>query len=149
MKTSDPCWRRERYRWFCELATRWQDNDNYGHVNNVTYYSYFDTCANRYLIEHCGLDIELGAVIGLVVASGCDYRRPVAFPDMLELGLCVEHLGKSSVRYGLAVFRRGEPEAAASGHFVHVFVDRQQRTSVPMPTSMREGLARLLVPSSP
>ncbi|MDX1457797.1 MAG: thioesterase family protein [Marinobacter sp.] len=134
---------RERYRWFTPITTRWHDNDLYGHINNVTYYAFFDTVANRYLIEKGGLDIHQGPCIGLVVNSGCSYFAPIAFPDELDGGLRVNRLGRSSVEYGLAIFRKGEDVAVAQGHFVHVFVDREQRQSMAIPEPLRGMLAEL------
>lgn len=136
---------RSDFRYFIDLGTRWSDNDIYGHVNNVMYYSYFDTTANRYLIDEGGLDIHAGNIIGLVVDSGCSYFAPVAFPDQLEGGLAISKLGNSSVRYEIGIFKKGEHTAVAQGHFVHVFVDRAQRQSTPIPEQMREALARLLI----
>lgn len=136
---------RSDFHYFIDLGTRWSDNDIYGHVNNVMYYSYFDTTANRYLIDEGGLDIHAGNIIGLVVDSGCSYFAPVAFPDQLEGGLAISKLGNSSVRYEIGIFKKGEHTAVAQGHFVHVFVDRAQRQSTPIPEQMREALARLLI----
>lgn len=136
---------RSDFRYFIDLGTRWSDNDIYGHVNNVMYYSYFDTTANRYLINEGGLDIHAGNIIGLVVDSGCSYFAPVAFPDQLEGGLAISKLGNSSVRYEIGIFKKGEHTAVAQGHFVHVFVDRAQRQSTPIPEQMREALGRLLI----
>jgi acyl-CoA thioester hydrolase len=135
---------RARYRHFCPVPTRWMDNDVYGHVNNVVYYSYFDTAINRFLVEEGGLDIAAGATIGLCVESHCKYSRPVAFPDALEAGLGVEHLGRSSVRYGIGIFVAGQDAAVAEGWFVHVFVDRATRTSTLIPDRIRTALTRLL-----
>ena len=135
----------ERYRYFLPITTRWMDNDAYGHINNVTYYSYFDTVANHYLIHEGGLDIHSGAVIGLVVESRCTYRAPLAYPDVLRAGLRVDKLGQRSVTYGLAIFKDGESQAAAHGTFVHVFVDRQSRKATPMPERLRAALERLVV----
>src|SRR5271169_5069844 len=118
---------RTSYRFFVPLTTRWMDNDVYGHVNNVVYYAYFDTVVNSFLIAEGGLNIETGPVIGLCVESQYKYVLPVAFPDSLEAGLRVAHVGKSSVRYDVGVFRLGMSTAAAHGHFVHVFVDRVTR----------------------
>ncbi|CAM3771540.1 Thioesterase superfamily protein [Pseudomonas reidholzensis] len=135
---------RSRYRHFTPITTRWHDNDVYGHVNNVVYYGFFDSAVNRLLIEQGGLDIHAGAVIGLVVSSNCEYYAPVAFPQAIEVGLVVEAIGRSSVRYQLAVFVAGEERAAATGHFVHVFVDARERRSVPVPDELRGVLGRLL-----
>jgi acyl-CoA thioester hydrolase len=115
------------YRFHTPLTTRWSDNDIYGHINNVTYYSYFDTIANHYLIHEGGLDIVTSPVIGLVVESRCTYRAPLAYPDTLRAGLRVDKLGNRSVTYGIGIFKEGEEQAAAHGYFVHVFVDRQSR----------------------
>ena len=134
---------RADYRVFYPITTRWMDNDVYGHVNNVTYYSYFDTAANRYLIEEGGLDIEDGRIVGYVVNSSCHYHAPVTYPEDIEAGLRVDRLGNSSVQYGIAIFRKGENEAAAHGHFVHVFVERAENRSVPIPAPLRSALERL------
>lgn len=136
---------RKDYGWFAPLTTRWADNDIYGHVNNVMYYSYFDSTTNRYLIEQGGLDIHHGQIIGLVVDSGCSYFAPVAFPDALEGGLRVAHLGNSSVRYEIAIFKPDETLAVAQGHFVHVFVDRTSRKAVTIPDALRLSLQKLLI----
>ena len=130
------------YRHFHAITTRWMDNDVYGHVNNVTYYSYFDTAANAYLIEH-GLDIHAAPVIGLVVESACRYHAPVAYPARLRAGLRVDRLGRRAVTYGIAIFVEGDDAAVADGHFVHVFVDRATRAPVEIPASLRAALERL------
>jgi acyl-CoA thioester hydrolase len=136
---------REAYAHFMPLATRWMDNDVYGHVNNVQYYSYFDTAVNHYLIKSGWLDIHGGEVVGLVVETRCSYAASVAFPDELDVGLRVEKIGNSSVRYGIAIFRRGEDLAAAEGHFIHVYVGRQSNAPVRVPDALREVLAPLVV----
>lgn len=128
---------------FLEIQTRWMDNDVYGHVNNVVYYAWFDTVINRWLIDEGGLDIERGESIGVCVESQCRYLRSVAFPDRIEAGLRVGKLGRTSVRYEIGIFRRGEPELCATGHFVHVFVDRATRKPVPPPARLRAALERL------
>lgn len=134
---------RKNYKQFYPITTRWMDNDYYGHVNNVTYYSYFDTAANRYLIEAGGLDLDNASVIGVVVNSGCTYRKPVAYPQTLEAGLRVDRLGNSSVQYGLAIFAEGDQDACAFGHFVHVFVHRKTNLPVPIPPDIRIALERI------
>jgi len=139
--------RRADYRHFLAIPTRWMDNDVYGHVNNVVYYSYFDTVVNRYLIDAGALDIERSTVIGLVVETMCRYFQPLAFPEVIEAGLRVARLGRTSVRYEIAIFRRGEDEATAAGHFVHVYVDRETRRPAPLPERMRDALARIAGPS--
>ena len=116
--------RRDSYRHFQDITTRWMDNDAYGHVNNVIYYSYFDTVVNSYLIAHGALDIAKSSVIGLVAETHCNYFSPLAFPELVRAGLRVAHLGTSSVRYEIGLFRGNEDAAAAQGHFVHVYVDR-------------------------
>jgi acyl-CoA thioester hydrolase len=136
---------RDDYRHFQPIVTRWHDNDVYGHINNVTYYSFFDSTVNTYLIEQGGLDIHDGAVVGFVVSSSCDYFASVAYPEPIEVGLRVGKLGNSSVQYELAVFRAGEEEARAAGRFVHVFVDRATNQPVPIPAGMRQALERLVV----
>lgn len=137
---------RADYPVFYPLTTRWSDNDVYGHINNVVYYSYFDSVANRYLIEEAGLDIAAGDVVGYVVQSGCNYHAPASYPEALEAGLRVEQLGNSSVRYGIAVFRAGEELALAHGHFVHVFVARAANKPVPIPAQLRRALERIHLP---
>lgn len=132
---------RSDYRWFTPITTRWSDNDIYGHVNNVVYYSYFDSVANRYLIDRGGLDIHEGSIVGLVVNSGCNYYAPIAYPQALEGALRVDRLGNSSVQYGIGIFPEGAAQACASGTFTHVFVDRSSNRPVPIPDRMREALA--------
>lgn len=140
---SQPQHLRRDYRHFQPITTRWHDNDVYGHVNNVTYYSYFDSAVNAYLIEVGGLDIHNGGVVGFVVSSSCDYFASIAFPDAIEIGLRVGKLGNSSVQYELAVFKAGEEEACAAGRFVHVFVDRQTNRPLPIPERLRAAMANL------
>ncbi|MDP3976802.1 MAG: thioesterase family protein [Pseudomonas sp.] len=136
---------RSDYPHFQPISTRWHDNDIYGHVNNVTYYSYFDSAVNSYLIEVGGLDIHNGEVVGFVVSSSCDYFASIAFPERIEIGLRVARLGTSSVQYELAVFKQGEDEACAAGRFVHVFVDRASNRPLPIPERLRTALAALRV----
>lgn len=131
---------RVAYRHFLPIATRWMDNDAYGHVNNVVYYAYFDTVVNAYLIAAGVLDIANSPVIGLVVETGCKYFSAVAFPDEIDAGLRVAKLGNSSVRYEIALFRRGSDVAVAQGHFVHVYVERTSRRPVPLPGPLRKAL---------
>ena len=134
---------RSHYPRFSRIETRWSDNDVYGHVNNVVYYSYFDTVVNRWLIEAGALDIQGGSVIGLVVETQCHYFAPLAFPQTLDAGLCVAHLGRSSVRYEIGLFAQGDEHCAAAGHFVHVYVDRASRKPVPLPAAVRAALEPL------
>ena len=125
------------------ITTRWKDNDVYGHVNNVEYYSFFDTVINEYLIAEGGLDIADGGVIGLCAESHCSYHGPLAFPGVVEAGLRVGHLGRSSVRYEIELRSQGASESAAEGWFVHVFVDRASRRPVEIPERLRDALASL------
>ena len=134
---------RNAYRHFSEVPTRWMDNDLYGHVNNVVYYSWFDTVVNRYLIESGALDIHAGKVIGLVVETHCSYFASLAFPQTVEAGLRVGQLGRSSVRYEVGLFEKGALQAAACGHFVHVYVDRVTRRPVELPAALRAALQPL------
>lgn len=136
---------RESYRWFMPITTRWMDNDIYGHVNNVHYYSYFDTVANTYLINEAGLDIHGGDIIGYIVNSQCDYKKAIAFPEKIEGGFRVNRLGNSSVEYGIAIFKEGESDCCAFGTFTHVFVDRETERPVPIPEQMRAALESMLV----
>lgn len=134
---------RTGYKHFLPLQTRWADNDIYGHVNNVAYYGYFDTIVNEYLINTDALDIHEGEIIGLVVETGCKYFAPLEFPQKLEGALRVAHIGNSSVRYELAIFKPGEDEPAAEGHFVHVYVNRETRRPVKLPAAFRAALEKL------
>ncbi len=133
---------RDYARWRV-LPTRWADNDIYGHINNATYYGFFDTAVNSFLIEEADLDIQAGPVIGLVVETGCSYFAPLAYPDAVEAGLHVDRIGRTSVRYGIGLFRPGEREPSAQGHFIHVYVDRETRRPVELPEAMRDVLTEL------
>jgi acyl-CoA thioester hydrolase len=136
---------RSAYRHFLAIPTRWMDNDVYGHVNNVQYYSYFDTVVNKWLIDQNLLDYLKSEVIGLVVETSCSYFRPVAFPDLIAAGLRVAHVGRSSVRYEVGLFRNDEPTVCAAGHFVHVYVDRASNRPVALPDPLRMALHSLLI----
>ena len=136
---------RSAYRHFLAIPTRWMDNDVYGHVNNVEYYSYFDTVVNKWLIDNGLLDYLNSEVIGLVVETSCAYFRPVAFPDVIHAGLRVAHLGRSSVRYEVGLFRNDDDVVAAAGHFIHVYVNRAANQPVALPDPLRRGLETLLV----
>lgn len=136
---------RADYLHFMPIQTRWMDNDIYGHVNNVNYYSYFDTAVNGYLIERGALDIHAGEVIGLVVETQCSYKQSLAFPEPIEAGLRVAKIGTSSVRYEIALFKVGEMRPAAEGHFVHVYVNRESRRPTSLTDKLRQALAPLLV----
>ncbi len=136
---------RADYRHFLTIATRWMDNDIYGHINNVQYYSYFDTVINRFLIDQGVLDIHAGEIIGLAVESHCNFFSSAAFPDDIEAGLRVGRLGRSSVRYEIGLFSAGREPAISQGHFVHVYVNRQSGESVALPDALRTALATLVV----
>ena len=136
---------RENYSWFKNIPTRWMDNDVYGHVNNVAYYSYFDTAVNSYLIESKVLDIQMGSQIGLVVETSCRFFESIAFPDPIEAGLRVAKIGTSSVRYELGLFKHGGELAVAEGHFVHVYVDRSTGRPQQLSPELKQALQTLLV----
>jgi acyl-CoA thioester hydrolase len=137
---------RAAYRHFTTITTRWMDNDVYGHVNNVVYYSYFDTAVNEYLIGSGYLDVATSPVIGLVVETSCRYASPIAFPDRVAAGIRVAHRGRSSVRYEVGLFRNDEDAAAAQGHFVHVYVDRVTKRPVAIPDALQRVLDPLADP---
>ncbi|CAD5366472.1 Acyl-CoA thioester hydrolase [Rubrivivax sp. A210] len=140
---------RSHFGHFETIATRWMDNDVYGHVNNVVHYSLFDTAVNRYLIQAGALDIHAGAVIGLVVRTQCDYFESIAFPQTVHAGLRVLRQGRSSVEYEIGLFADAAPLAAAVGHFVHVYVARDSRRPVPLPEVLRAALQALTLPAPP
>jgi len=139
---------RSDFRRFLAIPTRWMDNDSYGHVNNVVYYSYFDTVVNEHLISVGGLDIRDAPVIGLVVETCCRFHRPLSFPGVVDAGLRVARLGDTSVRYEIGLFGQGDDAAAATGHFVHVWVERATNRPTRVPTAIRTALADLLVAGS-
>jgi acyl-CoA thioester hydrolase len=134
---------RGAFRWFLDIPTRWMDNDVYGHVNNVTYYSYVDTLINRYLIDVGGFDLHASPVIGVTPETSCRFHRSFAYPEIVEAGLRVGRLGSTSVRYEVGLFGRGEDTARADAQFVHVFVDRTTSKPVAIPARLREALAAL------
>ncbi|MBV8665016.1 MAG: acyl-CoA thioesterase [Burkholderiaceae bacterium] len=140
--------RRDDFRHFLPIGTRWMDNDPYGHVNNVVYYSWFDTAVNQFLVAQGVLDIERSAVIGLVIETQCNYFSPISFPEQIVAGVSVAKLGNSSVRYEVGIFRQDEDTASAQGHFVHVYVDRITRKPAAIPADMRAVLETIqtLVP---
>jgi acyl-CoA thioester hydrolase len=135
---------RGAYRHFSSISTRRMDKDAYGHVNNVVYYSYFDTVVNHYLIEAGVLDVQRGAVIGLVVETHCNYFAPLSFPQRVDVGSGVARLGASSVRYGIGLFGGDEPRSAACGHVVHVDVDPETCRPTPLPPALTRALQGLL-----
>lgn len=136
---------RDDYRTFRQLTTRWMDNDPYGHMNNVVHYSLFDTAVNGWLIEKGVLDFTSGEQVGLVVETGCRYFSEMAFPDIVTAGIRVTRLGNSSVRYEVGLFRNDEQQASAEGHFIHVYVDRETRRSVPLNNKLKSALGTILV----
>lgn len=131
-------------RHFTTIQTRWQDNDVFGHVNNVVYYAWFDTAVNGWLIDRGLLDPAASSIIGLVVETGCSYAESVAFPEPVSIGIAIDRLGSSSVRYRIGVFREHGDLAIAQGHFTHVYVDRASQRPVPIPDAIRAAMARLL-----
>ena len=139
---------REGYPYVLEIPTRWADNDVYGHVNNATYYAYFDTAVNRHLTDHGLLQPAESPVVGIVAETMCRFHRSLAFPDTVEAGVRVAKIGNSSVTYEIALFRKGEAEPAATGHFVHVYVDRATRRPSAIPAAVREELEKLRVGSA-
>jgi acyl-CoA thioester hydrolase len=136
--------RRARYAHVSTHPTRWGDNDVYGHVNNVVYYAFFDTAVTQHLIERGVLDIAAGAIVGFVVETRCTFFSPIAFPDVVHAGLRVTHLGNTSVRYEIALFRNDEDVASAVGEFVHVYVERATNRPVRIPDAVREVLGSLV-----
>ena len=132
---------RDRYPHFLDIPTRWMDNDIYGHVNNVVYYSYFDTVINEYLIREGGLDIHAAEVIGVCAESACRYHEGLSFPEVIDAGLRIGHLGRRAVRYEIGLFRKAE------GHFVHVFVERAGMAAVAIPDPIRAAMERIVVKS--
>ena len=134
---------RDAYPAFLAIPTRWMDNDVYGHVNNVTYYSYFDTVVNEHLVRAGGLDFRNAPALGVVVETACRFHKPLSFPERIDAGLRVAHIGRSSVSYEIALFRQGDDDAAATGRFVHVWVDRAGRRPVPVPEPIRAALEPL------
>ena len=135
---------RSDYSYFHSITTRWSDNDIYGHVNNVVYYSYFDTVANQYLIEFADFKPISNPIIGVVVHSNCTYIKAIAYPNKIEVGLIVKKIGNSSVTYGIGIFKKGERTACSYGEFVHVFVDKKDNQPTSMPKKIREALQKIL-----
>ena len=136
---------RERFRAFEQIQTRWHDNDVYQHVNNVIYYAFFDTAVNKVLVDRGVLDVAGSPVVGLVIETQCKYFAPIAFPDLISVGICTTHVGNSSVRYEIGIFRNDAPQASALGHFVHVYVDRATNRPVAIPDHVRKVLNDLKV----
>lgn len=136
---------RNQYHFLFPIQTRWADNDIYGHVNNVTYYSYFDTAANALLIQKTGFDIHHSPFIGLVVNSSCDFLQELTYPEIIEVGVAISKIGNSSLTYDLAIFKQGQHEASAQGRFVHVFVERESKKSISISPEMRDALKTYLI----
>ena len=136
------------YCYFLPISTRWMDNDAYGHVNNVIFYSWFDTVVNQFLIEHQALDVVQSEAIGLVIETQCNYFSPVSFPQKICAGMRVAHLGNSSVRYEIGIFVEEQEMPSAQGHFVHVYVDRRDRKTMPIPATIRALLQNLYCKAS-
>ncbi len=134
---------RDDFPYTLAIPTRWKDNDVYGHVNNVVYYSFFDTAVNTHLIQEGGLDIHNDPIIGVVVETTCQFHKELAFPQTVHAGIAIERLGNTSVKYRIALFRDDDVEPAATGHFVHVYIDRETRKPVPVPDKIRSALERL------
>ena len=141
----EPVETRGNYKHFHPIQTRWNDNDIYGHVNNVVYYAYFDTAVNMFMVEHAGFDPHGATAIGICPETHCNYHKPVAYPQRLEAGLRIARLGNSSVSYEIAIFIEGEDDAAATGHFVHVFVDRETMKPVPIPSPIRAAMETIVI----
>lgn len=137
--------KRSVFAYVQQIPTRWKDNDVYGHVNNVTYYSYFDTAVNTHLIREGGLDIRDSEVIGLVIETQCRFMSELTFPETIDAGVGVVRVGRSSVTYSIGLFRSGEDSPAAMGHFVHVYVDRTTRNPVAVPVQIRSALEPLML----
>ena len=148
MSGRPPVGTRADYRWFTTIPTRWMDNDVYGHVNNVTYYSWIDTAVALFLLENKVLDLATSTEVGLVVETQCRYFAPITFPDSVTCGVRCGRLGGSSIRYEIGIFRNAEEVASAEGHFIHVYVSRAaQDRSVPLPARLREAATALLLPA--
>ncbi len=146
--TRQPPAARDAYRFFVDIQTRWMDNDLYGHVNNVVYYSYFDTLIAEFLIKEGGFDPHIGEIVGVAVETGCRFHHSLAYPDRVAAGLRIGHLGRSSVRYEIGIFNAAGGDAAAEGHFVHVFVERATQRPTEIPSALRSVMERIHVPAA-
>ena len=140
-------WKREEFKAWTKIPTRWMDDDTFGHVNNVVYYSYFDTAINGHLIKITGKDIRKLEAIGIVVENGCTFHKELSFPQIIEAGLSVEKIGNTSIKYRIGLFREGESEPSASGYFVHVYVDHVRRRPITVPEKIREALKPIIINS--
>ena len=145
MSDKKPRESRAAYKHFLDIPTRWMDNDVYGHVNNVNYYSYFDTVINKYLIDAGGFDLHKAETVGVCAESACRFHEGIAYPEVIAAGLRAGHLGNRAVRYEVGLFREGGGLSAADGHFVHVWVDRASMAPIPIPDTIRSALAKLVV----
>ena len=143
--TEDKPINRSDYKYFHLITTRWMDNDVYGHINNVTYYSYFDTAVNQHMIDKAGFVIEGAPIVGYVVHTNCNFIASIAHPNEIEVGVHVKKMGNSSVTYGVGIFKKGEDTACAYGDFVHVFVNRAENKSVAIPSTIRTALEKILI----
>jgi acyl-CoA thioester hydrolase len=143
-----PVKNKHHFKFIFPIQTRWSDNDMYGHVNNIMYYSFFDTAANALLIQKAGFQLQNSPIIGLVVNSSCNFMQELSYPEVIEVGVSIAKIGNSSLTYDLAIFKQGQNDAAAQGNFVHVFVDRQTRKSTPIPNEMRDALHKFLSPAA-
>lgn len=139
---------RSDYKIFYPITTRWKDNDVYGHINNVTYYSYFDTVVNKFLIENAGLDFRDAPIVGYAVHTSCNYLASIAYPEVIEAGLRVSKLGNKSVSYQIGIFKKEEQKVSAHGEFIQVYVNRAEHKSVPIPPNFRLALEKILIQSS-
>ena len=149
MSGRPPIGTRADYRWFTTVPTRWMDNDVYGHVNNVTYYSWIDTAVAEFLVGNGVLDLATSTEVGLVVETQCRYFAPIAWPDRVTCGVRCGRLGGASIRYEIGIFRNAEDAASAEAHFIHVYVSRAEQTrSVPQPAKLRDAATRLLLPQA-
>ena len=136
---------RSDYKYFYTISTRWMDNDIYGHINNVNYYSYFDTAVNQYLIDKGKLDINKAEIVGFVVHSSCNYLNPISHPEKIQAGIIVKKIGNSSVTYGIGVFKENENKVSVYGEFIHVFVNRRNNKSVHVPKKIIKSLKKILM----
>ncbi len=136
---------RADFRYFHTVSTRWHDNDVFGHVNNVIYYAWIDTAVNRFLIDCGALDIKTSTIVGVVAETGCRYLSEITYPDDVTLGIRIDKLGRSSVRYAIGIFRNAEDAASAEAHFVHVYVDRAAMRPVPIPDSTRAEMQKIMI----
>lgn len=134
---------RGSYRWWMSIQTRWMDMDAYGHVNNVEYYSFFDSAVNKHLQDEAGLDPRTTQIIGLVIETKCVFKKSFVYPEVVEAGIRVARIGSSSVTYEIGLFREGDDEPAATGHFVHVYVDRPTQRPVPIPDGFRAAMEKI------